>query len=149
MFASLLAPLQSVPEIATDDRFSEMLKFFAIAVVIVGPACWITWRRAAKRAARLRGEAAAEGSTDEEVAPVDTQPDPHDVKTVVAAIDRTARSLTDGESADVAVPNGLTLDGSAVATALADALIGDAIARNRVRASWATGADGRVVTLTR
>ncbi len=150
MFASFLAPLQSVPEMATDDRFGEMLKFFAIAVVIVAPACWVTWRRAAKRAARLNAEAAAAlaGPDSDEVA-ADDEPDPHDLKTVVAAIDHAARALAAGQSVALEVPGALTLDGSAAPPALVDSLLGDAIARNRVDARWESVDGGSIVTLSR
>lgn len=145
MLAALVGPLQSIPEVATSDRFSEMLKFFGIAAVLVIPACVVVWRRAKERAgASLRAD-----EPEPEPEP-ELPPDPFEVGTIVAAVDAAARSLAPGDVATIDVPPSLTLDGSPAPTGIAETLIADAIARNSVRASWATGDDGwRVVTLSR
>lgn len=138
--------LQNAQEIATDERFSEMLKFFFIAVVIVVPGSVLLWRRMA------RNQAATDAAKAAESAPSVPEPEPlrpDEVASIVGAIDEAARSLPAGESITISVPDALFLDGSPAAPAIAEALIGDAISRNHLTAVWGEAPTGRTVSVSR
>jgi hypothetical protein len=113
------------------DVSAEVLpRSFLIAVIVVAPFAWWQWRRVkAVRAARL-----ASSPAPEEPQATDAVAAVAPLEEVVALISEQARNLEPGEHWSLEIPRRVAIEGSEADPSLVDALVRDALRRERLLA---------------
>jgi len=106
-----------------DVGAGTLLRCLVLAVVVVAP--YGLYQRAKVRRMKAEG-AAARGEVPDEPPP----PDPLALETVLAQVEELGRTLTDGTTAEVALPAAPTIDDRPAPQAVVDTVLQDALRRS-------------------